>query len=44
MLNPQEGGKLDAKRYYVILAKALDVILAHLGTQPRPQEGTAVLC
>ena len=25
-LNPQEGGKLDAKRHYVILAKALDGI------------------
>ena len=23
MLNPQEGGRLDAKRHYVILAKAL---------------------
>ena len=26
MLNPQEGGRLDAKRHYVILAKALDGI------------------
>ena len=25
-LNPQEGGRLDAKRHYVILAKALDAI------------------
>ena len=24
--NPQEGGRLDAKRHYVILAKALDGI------------------
>ena len=24
MLNPREGGRLDAKRHYVILAKALD--------------------
>ena len=24
MLNPQEGGRLDAKRHYVIVAKALD--------------------
>ena len=26
MLNPQEGGRLEAKRHYVILAKALDGI------------------
>jgi len=26
MLNPQEGRRLDAKRHYVILAKALDGI------------------
>ena len=26
MLDPQEGGRLDAKRHYVILAKALDGI------------------
>ena len=26
MLNPQEGGRLDAERYYVIFAKALDGI------------------
>ena len=26
MLNPQEGGRLDAKRHYVVLAKALDGI------------------
>ena len=26
MLNPQEGGRLDAKIHYVILAKALDDI------------------
>ncbi len=26
MLNPQEGGRLDAKRHYVISAKALDGI------------------
>ena len=26
MLNPQEDGRLDAKRHYVILAKALDAI------------------
>ena len=26
ILNPQEGGRLDAKRHYVILAKALDGI------------------
>ena len=26
MLNPQEGGRLDAQRHYVILAKALDGI------------------
>ena len=26
MLNFQEGGRLDAKRHYVILAKALDGI------------------
>ena len=26
MLNLQEGGRLDAKRHYVILAKALDGI------------------
>ena len=26
MLNPQEGGRLDAKRHYVMLAKALDGI------------------
>ena len=26
MLNPEEGGRLDAKRHYVILAKALDGI------------------
>ena len=26
MLNPQEGGRLDAKRHYVILAEALDGI------------------
>ena len=26
VLHPQEGGRLDAKRHYVILAKALDGI------------------
>ena len=26
IINPQEGGRLDAKRHYVILAKALDGI------------------
>ena len=26
MLNPEEGGRLDARRHYVILAKALDGI------------------
>ena len=26
LLNPQEGGRLDAKRHYVILAKALNGI------------------
>ena len=51
MLTPEEGGRLDAKRHYVILAKALDAIwpighacaaCAEAGQQRRvPQHSTA---
>ena len=39
MLNPQEGRRLDAKRHYVILGKALD----GTGTWP-VGDACAVLC
>ena len=34
MLNPQEDGRLDAKRNYVILAKALDGIWPSIYREP----------
>ena len=47
MLNPQEGGRLDAKRHEVIFAKALDgiwpgsAVLGHGGGRRVPQHSTA---